>query len=440
MIFCAVIPQNLSTAASPTFAGLTINGIGTFNEVNIGAIGSAGTILAAGTANTTETYPGLVEIVSSSGSPISTALASGINVSTFFNPNPSNSYNFAGSFFNLTTGNYTTFEKNFIGLYGGANTELELTSTVSGRNFRNYGLYFTVYNNANMEKSGVTISTIELYGIYIRSSFGYLNKTISGTKLLEKTHGIYIDSVITGIYNATNSGENYGQKIIVADELDNASTGNITSYGLHLTIPATNTKGGGGVLTSWGIYEASQVNNALYGNTRIGSVVAPTVALDVTGAGLISSTLGVTGLSNCNMKCAMTPEGGFAVRLTNKTGGNSVKGQLVKADTATDDAVILTVASDDECFGVFFEDGIADGEEIWVVVSGIADVAMEDNTAATHGNWVYTSTSEAGYADATQAAPLGAPSHFNEIGHCIETVAAGGAGTHIMARCILHFN
>jgi len=30
--------------------------------------------------------------------------------------------------------------------------------------------------------------------------------------------------------------------------------------------------------------------------------------------------------------------------------------------------------------------------------------------------------------------------HFEEIGHCIETVAAGGAGTHILARCVLHFN
>ena len=35
--------------------------------------------------------------------------------------------------------------------------------------------------------------------------------------------------------------------------------------------------------------------NAFAGNVRIGSVVAPTVALDVTGAALISTTLGVTG-------------------------------------------------------------------------------------------------------------------------------------------------
>ena len=138
-------------------------------------------------------------------------------------------------------------------------------------------------------------------------------------------------------------------------------------------------------------------------------------------------------------KGCMTAIGGFAIKLTNKTGGNSVAGQLVKADTATNDAVILTAASDVECFGVFLDSGIADGAEAWVVVSGIADVAMKDNTAATRGNWVETSD-EAGYADATSASPAAAPQHFNEIGHCIESVTAGGAGTHILARCVLHFN
>ena len=75
-----------------------------------------------------------------------------------------------------------------------------------------------------------------------------------------------------------------------------------------------------------------------------------------------------------------------------------------------------------------------------MITSGIADVAMEENTATTHGNWVETSQSEIGYANATGASPAAAPRHFNEIGHCLESVAAGGAGTHILARCVLHFN
>jgi hypothetical protein len=154
-------------------------------------------------------------------------------------------------------------------------------------------------------------------------------------------------------------------------------------------------------------------------------------------AGDITTTGTITG---GGAKCRMTPIGGYAIALTNKTGANSVAGQLVKADAATDDAVILTAANDTECMGVFLDSGIADGSEAWVVVAGIADVAMEDNTAATRGNWVETSNAEAGYADATSASPAAAPGHFEEIGHCIETVAAGGGGTHILARCVLHFN
>ena len=139
-------------------------------------------------------------------------------------------------------------------------------------------------------------------------------------------------------------------------------------------------------------------------------------------------------------KTKLTVLGGFAVKLTNTTGAVTVKGQTVKADPATNDAVILTAAGDNECFGVFLDEDVADDAEAWVVVAGIADVAMADNTAATRGNWVETSQEEAGYANAESASPAAAPRHFNEIGHCIETVAADGEGEHILARCVLHFN
>jgi hypothetical protein len=197
--------------------------------------------------------------------------------------------------------------------------------------------------------------------------------------------------------------------------------------------------GGGTIGTMYAFYDAGQaaattnwglgINTQSYinANLRIGSTTAPTVALDVTGEAII------------NDKAKITSIGGYAIKLTNETGGNSVAGQLVRADTANNDAVILTAASDVECLGVFLDGGVADGSEAWVVVAGIADVAMTDNTAATRCNWVETSA-EAGYADATNATPVAAPTHFREIGHCIETVAAGGGGTHINARCVLHFN
>ncbi len=153
-------------------------------------------------------------------------------------------------------------------------------------------------------------------------------------------------------------------------------------------------------------------------------------------------TTNPTTMFSVNEKSGNTSIGGFAIKLTNKTGVNSVAGKLVQADTTQNDAVKLTDTDEEETFGVFLDSGIADGAEAWVVVSGIADVAMEDNTTATRGNWVRSSVTEAGYADATNAAPPSpaAFSHFNEIGNCIETVTATGEGTNILARCVLHFN
>ena len=148
------------------------------------------------------------------------------------------------------------------------------------------------------------------------------------------------------------------------------------------------------------------------------------------------------GRTHESEKFKLTALGGYAIKLTNKTGSNSVAGQLVQTDTSTNDAVKLTSVDEEETIGVFLDAGISDGSEAWVVVIGIADVAMQDNTTATRGNWVRSSATEAGYADATNAEPPSpaAFSHFNEIGNCIETVTATGGGTHVLARCVLHFN
>ena len=136
----------------------------------------------------------------------------------------------------------------------------------------------------------------------------------------------------------------------------------------------------------------------------------------------------------------MTALGGVAIKLTNKTGSNTVQGQIVKPDSATNDAFILCATSDQEIIGVVYESGVADGAEAWVVVSGVADVAFEDNAAATRQDWVSASLSDAGYCVGAASAPGAVIGHFREVGHCVETVAAGGAGTHILARCVIHFN
>lgn len=134
-----------------------------------------------------------------------------------------------------------------------------------------------------------------------------------------------------------------------------------------------------------------------------------------------------------------TREGGLAIRMLNKTGITSEKGVLVTADTGADGAVDVAGADNNDVIGVFYESGIADGGEVWVVTYGIADVLLKDNTGSTHGNWVGASD-EAGYAYATENSPPAAPTHFREVGHCLQTVTATGAGTHVLCNIMMHFN
>lgn len=135
-----------------------------------------------------------------------------------------------------------------------------------------------------------------------------------------------------------------------------------------------------------------------------------------------------------------TALGGIAIKLTNRSGGALTKGRIVEADSSNNDSFTTNAAGGDHPIGVVYDASIADDAEGWIVVSGIADVAYEDNVAAVQGYWVGASSSEAGYAETQAASPGFASGHFDEIGHSIESVAAGGAGTHILGRVVLHFN
>jgi hypothetical protein len=271
---------------------------GDFNKVCIGADCTQEAKLVVGTTSTSESYPGLVEIVSdSSSAPIPTNLSSGLTVHADFNATPTSGFNEAGTFLNTTSGDYHTSSKNFVALYGGANTALSvIDGTISTRNFTVQGLQFTAYNNADMAKdSGVTTSTINIYGANIASYFGYSGKTISGEKIKENAYGSSIASSISGTYNTTQAGNNYGAYISTSDSLDNASTGTVNNYSLYLSTPATSTKTSGGQVISYGLYGASDVNNVINGKLRIGSTNAPTSALDVSGSVIITGDLNVTG-------------------------------------------------------------------------------------------------------------------------------------------------
>lgn len=142
-----------------------------------------------------------------------------------------------------------------------------------------------------------------------------------------------------------------------------------------------------------------------------------------------------------NNKILHTDIGGLAIQLTNKTGAPSIKGSVVSASTLNDMSIVLQ-STELDSIGVVLESGIADGGLCWVVIQGIAEVLLKDNTAATRGNWVIAADTD-GRANATQPTPQPNntlsehTTHFKEIGHCVESIVAG---ENKLAKVVLHFN
>ncbi len=139
-----------------------------------------------------------------------------------------------------------------------------------------------------------------------------------------------------------------------------------------------------------------------------------------------------TGRTFESEKYKSTAIGGYAVKLTNKTGSPSVAGQLVASSTGTDDAFAAVGANSEETIGIVLDAGIVDGSEVWVVESGIADTLI-DAGGCTHGDRMIASAT-AGSADVWNVGGAVA-THFREIGHCLETRVGAG-----LARVKLHFN
>lgn len=136
----------------------------------------------------------------------------------------------------------------------------------------------------------------------------------------------------------------------------------------------------------------------------------------------------------------LTPEGGFFVTLLNKTGANSVKGTVVCAHDTVDNAVKKIVVNVPDPIGIIYDDGIADGQPVRVVISGLADIYFIGST-----NRGYLArgfiTGDAGYvsgqalSEAVPSSPFASDKHFYEIGHVLQSRTGAG-----LARCMVHFN
>lgn len=169
------------------------------------------------------------------------------------------------------------------------------------------------------------------------------------------------------------------------------------------------------------------------GGNIVGNVVS--AVGNVQGAnGVFSNAIsGATGSFSSSvgtLLAKITPEGGYAVKLTNKTGAASVKGSIVSLSTGTDNAFALAAIDASGVVGVVYEAGIADAAECWVVVKGIAETLFTNNI--THGMYarapIATDTDKvAGLAvgAAIPADTFNTDAYLARFGFVMESKAAG---------------
>jgi len=150
-------------------------------------------------------------------------------------------------------------------------------------------------------------------------------------------------------------------------------------------------------------------------------------------SGTVSGATGTFSAGVGNSYFKITPEGGFAVRLTNESGAVTVKGQIVSHKGTVANAFDLTAVDANHCLGVVYESGIADATECWVVVAGIAQVLMKNAATMGHICRIPLNTDDgeaAGYAmDASQSSTAS----VYKIGDVLET-----ADAEVLCKVLLH--
>ncbi len=156
----------------------------------------------------------------------------------------------------------------------------------------------------------------------------------------------------------------------------------------------------------------------------------PTQRIKIDSAGLVTIS-GEVEAGGTTTKSKLTSIGGYAVKLTNNTGVNSVEGQLVEADNTDENSYKKADANATDVIGAVHNAGIADGSEVWIVIAGIAEVLLDAGGCVHHDRLISSAT--AGSADVWNVGGAVA-THFQEIGHAIETVVGAG-----LAKAVLHF-
>jgi len=130
-----------------------------------------------------------------------------------------------------------------------------------------------------------------------------------------------------------------------------------------------------------------------------------------------------------------TSEGGIYETFVNNTGVSSVKGTIVIASTTVYNGVSIAPANTEMPIGVIYENGIANGLPVKVVVYGKAQVLIKNGESSSYGFWCGVSD-VAGRMYQTSLNP-GTTSHNREIGHSLE---AKTSGINVLSLVQMHFN
>jgi len=241
--------------------------------------------------------------------------------------------------------------------------------------------------------------------------------TIGGTTAINTTgvgsFGAVSASTLTGTLNTTQDWSIISTSINKVN-LGTQVTGTLPDW--NLATIGTPGKVSGGAITSGTVGGVTEINTT-------GVITAAAFSGPVINASSVSGP-----------KFKVTPEGGYAIKLTNGQGSPVTKGNTVRAKNAVADNFVLTTSTTStDAIGVVYDDSIADGVEGYIVVSGIAEVQFATTTSP--GNWAWISTTP-GQAEGDQSSPPNTTARWQGIGHSIGT--SGGAGA--LAKVILHFN
>jgi len=190
-----------------------------------------------------------------------------------------------------------------------------------------------------------------------------------------------------------------------------------STFGLYVN--DQNPTGSTNVLTNppVGLYLASQTASNAYaiqsaggqsyhvGNLRLGSTTAPTVALDVTGAALISTTLGVTGtttLAGCDATSIGATTPGTLVATSSKANSTSMPVAGLSLSNGANSNVALPATGHIYITGptaafnitgiVAPAAGIADGYMLYVYNSTAYNLTWTHNATSTAANQIFSTT------------------------------------------------